>query len=77
MPLLEIAVPARSGGGLMSYGANVFEENRLAGGYVGRILRGEKPADLPVHQVTKLEFIVDLGQGTWHYRAATAARPRR
>jgi putative ABC transport system substrate-binding protein len=60
MPLLEIAVPARSGGGLMSYGANVFEANRLAGGYVGRILRGEKPADLPVHQATKLEFIVNL-----------------
>ena len=44
----------------MSYGANVVEANRLAGDYVGRILRGEKPADLPVQQVTKLEFIVNL-----------------
>jgi putative ABC transport system substrate-binding protein len=47
-------------GGLMSYGANVAEVNRLAGGYVGRILRGEKPGDLPVQQVTKLEFVVNL-----------------
>jgi putative ABC transport system substrate-binding protein len=44
----------------MSYGANVAEANRLAGGYVGRILRREKPADLPVQQLTKLEFVVNL-----------------
>jgi putative ABC transport system substrate-binding protein len=47
-------------GGLASYGGSIAESHRLSGNYAGRILKGAKPSDLPVQQVTKVELIINM-----------------
>jgi putative ABC transport system substrate-binding protein len=60
VPTIHQARDFSIAGGLMSYGGNYMESHRQAGILTGRILKGEKPADLPVQLVTKVQLFINL-----------------
>jgi putative ABC transport system substrate-binding protein len=60
VPTIYQYQPFIAAGGLMSYGADLAESYRLTGLYTARVLKGEKPADLPVQQATKVQLILNL-----------------
>jgi putative ABC transport system substrate-binding protein len=60
MPAISKGREFALAGGLLSYGADTLDTYRLAGVYTGRVLKGEKPADLPVQQATKVELYINL-----------------
>ena len=78
LPAVYFVRPFVTAGGLISYGPNVPDQFRLAAGYVDRVLKGEKPADLPVQAPTKYELVIESQdcQGARSHRAARAALTR-
>jgi putative ABC transport system substrate-binding protein len=60
MPAVSKGREFAAAGGLLSYGADSLDTYRLTGVYTGRVLKGEKPADLPVQQATKVELYINL-----------------
>jgi putative tryptophan/tyrosine transport system substrate-binding protein len=60
MPTIYQSHRFAAAGGLISYGSEITESYRLAGIYTARVLKGDKPADLPVQQATKVELIINL-----------------
>jgi putative tryptophan/tyrosine transport system substrate-binding protein len=63
-PTMYVERRAARAGGLMSYTADFVDAYHRMGGYMGRILKGEKPADLPVQQSTKVELMINMKTAT-------------
>jgi putative tryptophan/tyrosine transport system substrate-binding protein len=60
LPAVYSSRPMVIGDGLICYGPDIADQFRQAAGYVNRILKGEKPADLPVQQATKVELVLNM-----------------